>query len=599
MRELFHFIFVGFLGLSVCGYGQTTPPGTLENTPLFFPASSLTTNAGNLQVTSVSSTSQHGGSVSLVTTQAWARRYNGPGNYWDGAFVLGVDARGNCAVSGNSSGGLSTAYDIATILYANDGTPLWTNRYDGPAHNNESVRGLAIDSAGNVYVAGVSRSSPSIEDAVIIKYAANGLPLWTNRFNYTGTNDNDLQTLAVDQSSNVFILVTTFDVEVGYLTLKYDAFGHAVWTNRYNPRADGSEFPSALSPDDAGNVFVTGNSDGDGTGTDFLTLKYSSTGIALWTNRYHRTFSDYARTLHVDKMGNVIVAGEVDGSTINYAAVKYGSDGTALWTNVVAGPNYSGGAVPQLQSDPAGNIFFIVGSPGATIGQLDFTTLKISPDGVPLWTNRFSPKNISLGYLSGTAVDNAGRLYFTGQATRTNGSDADFLLVRFERNGLPAWIYNLDGNGQDDFGQSIALSDAGEVFVTGLSSGLSTGEDYMTAKYADYVSYIPPTNFFGTDAFSFTFVDRSGTVHTTSVDVVIQPPLRFNTTATNLQFTPIGFHLQVDAASGSNPVILYASTNLVDWQFLQSGDAPQGMLQYTDPAALNLPRRFYRAVRQQ
>jgi len=263
MSRLIHFALAGFLGALASAYGQPTPRTTVENAALFFPAVDLTTNglpgltnaSGKLQVTRVTATSQQGGVVSLVTTQAWVRRYDGPGNYWDSPFLLALDAMGNCAVSGISFGG-SSGYDIATVFYANDGTALWTNRYDGPAHKDEGATSLAIDNAGNIYAGGSSSVSMSIHDAVIIKYGANGLPLWTNRFNYFGTNYHGLQKLAVDESGNVYALIATVYADVGYLTLKYDMYGHAVWTNRYNPRADGSEFPASLSLDGAGNVFV-------------------------------------------------------------------------------------------------------------------------------------------------------------------------------------------------------------------------------------------------------------------------------------------------------------------------------------------------------
>ncbi len=94
-------------------------------------------------------------------------------------------------------------------------------------------------------------------------------------------------------------------------------------------------------------------------------------------------------------------------------------------------------------------------------------------------------------------------------------------------------------------------------------------------KYSDYILYTPPTNFVGTDSFRFTAADQAGNTVTGVVEIVVLPPLRINTTGTNLQFTSQGFHLQVDGVRGTNSVAIYASTNLVEWEMVPSSSLIQ------------------------
>jgi len=54
--------------------------------------------------------------------------------------------------------------------------------------------------------------------------------------------------------------------------------------------------------------------------------------------------------------------------------------------------------------------------------------------------------------------------------------------------------------------------------------------------------------------------------------------------------------LQVDGARGVNSVILYASTNLVDWQPIYTNPPSLGSACFLDFAVTNQPRRFYRAM---
>jgi hypothetical protein len=56
-----------------------------------------------------------------------------------------------------------------------------------------------------------------------------------------------------------------------------------------------------------------------------------------------------------------------------------------------------------------------------------------------------------------------------------------------------------------------------------------------------------------------------------------------------------GFSLELTQLSGHGSVILYASTNLVDWIPILTNPPQPGTLDLIDPAATNAPARFYRA----
>ena len=64
--------------------------------------------------------------------------------------------------------------------------------------------------------------------------------------------------------------------------------------------------------DAAGNVYVTGESGGVGSGLDYATLKYDPSGKLLWEKRYNGpgNHDDGATAMAVDAAGNVYVTGE-------------------------------------------------------------------------------------------------------------------------------------------------------------------------------------------------------------------------------------------------------------------------------------------------
>ena len=59
------------------------------------------------------------------------------------------------------------------------------------------------------------------------------------------------------------------------------------WVQRYNGPGNGDDHATAVAVDGSNNVIVTGYSTGSGSGYDYATIKYSSAGVPLWTNRYN------------------------------------------------------------------------------------------------------------------------------------------------------------------------------------------------------------------------------------------------------------------------------------------------------------------------
>src|SRR5689334_18864521 len=94
--------------------------------------------------------------------------------------------------------------------------------------------------------------------------------------------------IAVDTNGNVFVAGGASTSTDG-LVVGYSGSGTALWTNRYNGPANSTDSLLSVIVDGAGNVIVTGSSEsGAAFGTeDYLTIKYSVTGVPLWTNRYN------------------------------------------------------------------------------------------------------------------------------------------------------------------------------------------------------------------------------------------------------------------------------------------------------------------------
>jgi len=308
----------------------------------------------------------------------WTNRYNGPGNSSDQAIASAVGASGNVFVTGSSTGSGGDS-DYATIAYSGAGVALWTNRYNGPHNGNDGARAVAVDASGNVFVTGYSYAGLFGYDYATIAYSGAGVPLWTNLYRGSASEFAFATAVAVDASGNVFVTGSAGDGFTShYATIAYSGAGVPLWTNRYSGSLYDSANASAVAVGGSGNVFVTGSSY-EGSGVTYATIAYSGAGVALWTNRYDGSAngSDQAIALAVDASGNVFVTGSSVGSTYDYATILYSGAGVPLWTNRYNGPGNSEDR-PQTKSSLA------IGSDGAVyvtgasegLSSSDFVTVK-------------------------------------------------------------------------------------------------------------------------------------------------------------------------------------------------------------------------------
>jgi len=516
---------LGLIAGAVMVSAQPGPITTSNNSNLVFAASTLMTNGlpglsgppVTLMVATVQSNSAQGGAVSLVTSQPWARRYNGPANNDDQAYGVIADKDGNIIAAGYSSG-IGSGIDCLTIKYTPDGVGLWTNRYNGPENGDDRVYTVAVDASGGVYVSGEAGSG-----IVTIKYSPSGVPVWTNTYSSVGSF-LFYSGLAVDNSGNAYVIASDGDSDA-FITIKYGVNGNPAWTNFFKSSPTSLESASDIAVDTAGNIFVTGYSFDSGPGSGCMTIKYSSNGSLLWTNRYSiigtgGTGGSGTRVI-VDRQGNVLVAVDMHSIYGNYyAVVKYSNSGAALWANIIAAVNYAGGGVPQITVDPVGNVFLVGGTLGATTA--DFTTVKYSSAGVPLWTNRFIDVNAGNYSFFGAATDNAGNLYWSIASASPSGANNNYVTVKYPANGGAVWTnrYNGPANGSDN-PRAMTVDKAGGVYVTGVSpSGPAfSASDWGTIKYADNVRYVPPASFVGQDTITFTAFDSFGNSATGTVTI--------------------------------------------------------------------------------
>lgn len=190
----------------------------------------------------------------------WERNYNDPDLLGTGADALVVDRDGNVLVAGR---GFLTQVDVnyITIKYSPAGDTLWVRMLDGPAHGDDAVRAIAVDSSGNCAVTGRARGIASGFDVLTGKYDASGNLMWARVFEDQAGGWDEGVAIKMTPDGDVFVLAVR--EASGFLPkfalLHYEPFGTVV------DSALGIGYPMALALDADGNAYVTG----------FVTVNYS------------------------------------------------------------------------------------------------------------------------------------------------------------------------------------------------------------------------------------------------------------------------------------------------------------------------------------
>lgn len=360
----------------------------------------------------------------------WVAHYdNGAGD--DRAAAIALDTAGNVYVTGKSPGA-GSGYDFATVKYDNDGAQLWAVRYNGPGNGDDGAVALAIDDSMNVYVSGWSFGGSTGIDYAVVKYDAAGALRWVRRYDGPASGLDSLTAMALDGFTALYVTGTSRDSVNDYQTIRYAAgTGDSVWGARYHSTT-GSSIPRAIAVRAASELYVTGSSATDSSGSDVLTLRYDAAdGTVDWESRYdgpaHADDDGHAIALQAGT--RVFVAGKSvnPGSFTDVLTIRYNqSNGAENWVAV-----HNGAA----NDDDAGiavvggnNSTVLASSIGAGTGH-DVKLVRMNNSGSESWNIRYNgPANAEdIPY---DLFEDAGAYYAAASSTKPKGKGSDFTVIK-------------------------------------------------------------------------------------------------------------------------------------------------------------------------
>ncbi|MGI8893796.1 MAG: SBBP repeat-containing protein [Bacteroidia bacterium] len=482
----------------------------------------------------------------------WAKQIGGTSN--DFANSIAVDAYGNVYTTGifqetvdfdpgvgifnlTSAGG----EDIFITRMDLNGNFIWAKTMGGIGLDLSTS--ITIDQAGNVYITG--RFSATVDFD----------PDSSGNYNMTSVGNTD-----------IFIS-------------KLDANGNFIWAKQMG--GPEHEIGSSITTDSAGNVYITGYFGGTadfdpGSGTynltsagsnDIFISKLDASGNFIWAKQKSGTFWCAGRSIAIDAEGYKFTTGHFSGTAdfdpspginnlisaglADIYISKLDSNGNLIWAKSLGGSAIDYGSSIGMD---AGGYIYITGffdgivdfDPNlsgnyylTSAGGSDIYILKLDANGNFLWAKSMGG---SLGDEGNSiAIDAGGNIYTTGYFRNTADFDPgsiffnltsagsfDIFISKLDSSGNFLWANSMGGS-FNDFGLSIAIDTAGNVYTTGYFNGTAnfdpdTGIFNMTSAgsgdiFVHKISQCTPTtissNISSTPSY-FTAPNCDGTVSVTS-----------------------------------------------------------------------------------
>jgi hypothetical protein len=449
----------------------------------------------------------------------WATYLGGGGYEWNVSGIA-IDRLGNVYAAGETESGdfpMSSGWqgwlrgesDAFVSKFSAEGDLLWSSYLGGSLSDGAS--GIAADGSENVYVAGHTYSTDFPTSNAL--HASLG--------GYSGCSDAFVSRLSADGQ-------------------------HLFWSTYLGGRWGDGAGGVALGPLDR--VYVTGGTWSDdfpttnaweatyrGGLSDVFVSQFTADGQLVWSSYLGGGGNDYGYAIAVDKSGSAYVTGVTssgdfpmpngwdtvyNGGDHDVFVSKFSSDGQhLLWSTYLGGRRADEGGDISVD-ETSGNVY-VTGTTGSyefpvlngwdtafNGGDFDAFASKFSADGQLLWSTYLGGSGNDKG--GGVAVDErSGNVYVTGYTD----SLVNFPIVRASKAGSVTYpdafvtTYAADGQrivwsicfggSSGDWGEGVAVDEAGGVYITGLTdsadfptpNGWDTtyngGFDVFVAKFAE------------------------------------------------------------------------------------------------------------------
>ncbi|MFW9940510.1 MAG: SBBP repeat-containing protein [Candidatus Thorarchaeota archaeon] len=352
----------------------------------------------------------------------------------------------------------------------------WNETWGGI--DDETAEAIAIDSLGNIYLAGYTNNTSSGDyDMCLVKFDSSGAYQWNVTWGESG--EDHARAIALDSSDNIYLAGTLDEhgVDPDMCCVKFNNLGQYQWNSTLG--YIGEDFAQAIALDSSGNIYLTGFVY-DGGDDDVCLVKFDSNGQYQWNRTWGGIEDDRAFSIAVDSSDNIYLAGEytiVDDIDSDFFLVKYNNLGEYQWNSIWGGDGMDMAFDLALASS---DHIYLVG--GYEIGPTDTDICLVCFDdsGISQWNRTWG--GIYVDAATTIELDSSNNIYIGG-ATDIDGMGLyDFCLIECDNIGFQKWNHTWGGSGADIY-WDLVLDSLEYVYLGGTWDMYGANPDMILIKY--------------------------------------------------------------------------------------------------------------------
>ena len=201
-----------------------------------------------------------------------------------------------------------------------------------------------------------------------------------------------------------------------------------------------------------------------------------------WTRQFGTDASDEAESVAVDPSGNATVVGYTSGTLPGQSSAggldafirRFGADGSERWTHQFGTAHDD--VAYAVAVDNLGNAYVAGYTTGTLPGQKqaggpDGFVSSYAADGTERWTRQFGSNRWDVA--QSIAVDQAGHVFVAGYDLDSRNGDEDGFVKSFAAaDGTAGWTISLSSTSFDD-ARSVAVDAGGDVLVGGAYNSMA------------------------------------------------------------------------------------------------------------------------------
>ncbi|MEJ8802000.1 T9SS type A sorting domain-containing protein [Pontibacter sp. H249] len=407
--------------------------------------------------------------LNLTGDVVWQQEYAGPeGSISDDPYQLELDPQGNIYIFGSVAFEIDNP-DLLVLKYTSDGAFAWVQHLNGGEGIRDLPERMVVSDAGEVYVTGTSQVVGGSK-VLTAKINAGGDIAWVDSFEGpTENSDPQVQSIALDAAGDVYVAGNMVDPERGrtlYIAKYSQQNGQQLWvnlpyggevTNANNYTADKILF------DKTGEIYIAGTRAAIATvNLRPLLVRLDNEGNHIWskfdeTTSYATYFTDAA----LDSQDNLVIlySSLLSRNSSEIYLVKYNAAGEKLWHDLIPSNGGELQLTNALALDNNDRIAF-TGFVRDTrpIEDGDAETYLYNTSGERIGYDRYTLGDQGTATGSDLAFDESGDLYVAGRVLLSGSTPAKLLLIKYDTGNISpppvgaelprAWVASAAGMGE-------------------------------------------------------------------------------------------------------------------------------------------------------